>query len=270
MILSVSNQKGGVGKTTTVINLSYELSILGKKILVLDLDPQSNTTSGFGYQFRDSDVIVDTYKLLISNNTINYEDIKDQKVHNENLYLIPATIDLAGAEVELVAALSRETILKRKINDVCKYFDFVFIDCPPSLGLLTINSLVCSDYVIIPVQAEYFALEGLGLLVDTINLIKVSLNPKLEVGGVLLTMYDQRTNLSKEIYKEINTYFDKKLFSTIIPRNIKLSEAPSHGLPISIYSQHSSGSIAFRNLATEFIKRFDNIDLVNPLIKVYE
>ena len=269
MIFSISNQKGGVGKTTIVINLSYELSILGKKILVIDLDPQSNTTSGFGYKLQDSDSI-DTYKLLINDNSIKYSDIEKQNIHNKNLHLIPATIDLAGAEVELVSALSRETILKRKVNEISKNFDYIFIDCPPSLGLLTINSLVCSDYVIIPVQAEYFALEGLGLLVETIDLIKSNLNPTLEVGGVLLTMYDQRTNLSKEIYKEINTYFDKKLFSTIVPRNIKLSEAPSHGLPISKYSQYSTGSLAFKNLASEFIKRFDNIDLVNPLIKKYE
>jgi chromosome partitioning protein len=231
------------------------------------LDPQANTTSGLGIQ--NTSGYINSYELLVE-----HEEVPTEKIMNcfeiPNLKIIPANIDLAGAEIELVSSLSRETILKRRLKPIAHFFDFIFIDCPPSLGLLTLNSLVASDFVLIPVQAEYFALEGLGLLVDTVNIVKSNLNPNLEVGGVLITMFDQRTNLSKDVYKEINTFFEKKLFSTIIPRNIKLSEAPSHGLPISKYAPYSSGSISFKNLSSEFIKRFDNINLVNPLQKNHE
>jgi len=263
MIFSISNQKGGVGKTTTAINLSFYLAELGKKVLLIDFDPQSNTTSGLGIQTKESDYI-NSYGLMLDEASLDVEKIyKYEK--NQNLYVIPSTIDLAGAEIELVSAISRETILRKRLKDLKNMFEFILIDCPPSLGLLTLNSLVASDYVLIPVQAEYFALEGLSLLVDTINLVKTDLNANLDVGGVILTMYDQRTNLSKDIYSEINKFFSKKLFSTVIPRNVKLSESQSHGIPIAIYSPHSTGAMAFKDLAMEFVRRFDNLTLLNPL-----
>lgn len=259
MIFAISNQKGGVGKSTTAINLSYELSKLGKKVLLIDLDPQANSTSGLGISTDNN--FLNSYQLLTDSSPLELTSIFK---FEDNLHIIVANIDLAGAEVELVSTISRESVLKKRLKELAAEFDFILIDCPPSLGLITINSLVAADGVIIPVQAEYFALEGLGLLVETIELVKSDLNPKLEVGGVLITMYDSRTNLSRDVYAEINKFFEKKLFSTIIPRNVKLSEAPSHGLPIAKYAAYSSGALAFRDLAQEFVRRFDSPTLIKP------
>ena len=243
MIFAVTNQKGGVGKTTTVINLGAYITQSGKKVLLVDIDPQANLTSGLGMSqvTRNGEETQTVYDVLV-----NSVDTKDVILKTEiaNLDILPSGIELAGAEIEMVNAFSRESILKRELEKVQSGYDFIFIDCPPSLGLLTINGLVASEKILIPVQAEYFALEGLGQLINTINLIKSSLNPNLEIGGVAITMYDNRTNLSKDVHSEIKEFFNDKLFKTIIPRNIKLSEAPSHGIVISEFAPESAGAKA--------------------------
>lgn len=254
MIFAVTNQKGGVGKTTTVLNLGVFLAKSNLRVLLVDSDPQANLTSGLGINFsRDENKPKTMYDLLIKGEH-PLEIIMETRI--ENLSILPSEIELAGAEIEMVSSFSREAILKRALAKLQDSFDVILIDCPPSLGLLTVNGLVAADKVLIPVQAEYFALEGLGQLVNTINLIKNNLNSSLEIGGVVITMYDSRTNLSRDVRKEIADFFDEKLFKTAIPRNIKLSEAPSHGLSIDEYDSASKGASAYKEFAKEFLKRF--------------
>lgn len=251
MIISFANQKGGVGKTTTALNLASILSKNGKKILVIDLDPQSNLTSGLG--FDKSVDYLSSYDVLIQDHEI--AKVFVPSTINENLFLVPSKIDLAGAEIELVSKLSREKILKERLDKVREEYDHILIDCPPSLGLLTLNALVASDGVVVPVQCEYFALEGISQLMNTFGLVKKSLNPNLEILGVVMTMFDSRTKLSSEVVGEVQSYFDKKLFETIIPRNVRLSESPSFGKPIDVYDPASPGARAYERLAEEFLKR---------------
>lgn len=268
MILAVTNQKGGVGKTTTVLNIGVYLAVKGKKVLLVDIDPQSNLTSGLGLQEGS---IADETKTEVERKTIydvliNKVDPKEiiKETRIPNLNVLPSGIELAGAEVEMVNAMSRENILKKALSSIEKNYDFVLIDCPPSLGLLTINGLVSADGILIPVQSEYFALEGLGQLMNTVKLIKNNLNFDLEIGGVILTMYDNRTNLSRDVTHEIRKFFTSKVFETVIPRNIKLSEAPSRGLSIYEYAPSSSGAQAYDKLTDEIIRRFDSDTLVRP------
>lgn len=266
MIFSFTNQKGGVGKTTTVLNLGAFLAKKGKKILLIDLDPQANLTSGIGYKPpsesspKDQDSSLKKnknptiYEVMIGESKIS-EAFKATKI--DNLFLIPSSLDLAGAEIELVNKMSRESLLKKTLKDIKSYYDYVFIDCPPSLGLLTINALVAARKVIIPVQCEYFALEGLGQLSRSIEMIRKNLNRTLQVGGVILTMSDARTKLSKAVEDEVRKFFRQKVFKTVIPRNVKLSEAPSYGKPIILYDKSAPGSIAYKKSADEFIQRFE-------------
>ena len=246
-VISIANQKGGVGKTTTAINVSTILAKRNKKILLIDADPQGNATSGVGLE---KNVEKSVYDVLINDLSIN-EIILDTSI--KNLRVCPANINLAGAEVELVSQMSREQRLKEKLDEVKDEYDFVFIDCPPSLGLVTLNAFTASDSVLIPVQCEYFALEGLGQLLNTVNLVKKHLNRNLEIEGAVLTMYDMRTNLSNQVVKEVQRYFGDKVYKTVIPRNIKLSEAPSYGMPISMYDPKSKGARAYERLAKELL-----------------
>lgn len=260
MIFAVTNQKGGVGKTTSVQNIGVYLAINNKSVLLVDADPQANLSSSLGFntpETRDPSV----YDVFTGQNEIT-EAIKKTSI--ENLDILTSSIELAGAEVELVSAMSRESILKKALQKVEDKYEYILIDCPPSLGLITINSLVAAKNVIIPVQSEYFALEGLGQLMNTIKLIKNNLNQNLDIGGVILTMFDNRTNLSKDVTKEIKSFFGDKVFNSIIPRNIKLSEAPSHGLSIRDYAPGSTGAVAYESLVGEIIKRFDRGELVRP------
>ena len=247
-IISIANQKGGVGKTTTTVNLSAILARRGKRILLIDADPQGNATSGIG---MDKEVELSTYDLLISEHPT--VDII-QKTEIKNLYICPSNMNLAGAEVQLVSMMSREQRLKEKLDSIKENFDYIFIDCPPSLGLITLNAFTASDSVLIPVQCEYYALEGLGQLINTIELVKKHLNKGLYIEGALLTMYDIRTNLSNQVVKEIKKYFSNKVYRTVIPRNVKVSEAPSYGLPITIYDPHSKGARSYEKLGREFLK----------------
>lgn len=252
MILSIVNQKGGVGKSTTAVNLGAGLAGLGKKVLIVDLDPQSNTTSAImGKHVVDSITVYD----ILADHTKTTEALVDTGI--ENLSLIPSNIELAGAEVELVTAISRETRLKRALDSVKRKFEFILIDCPPSLGLLTLNALTASDAVIIPVQCEYFALEGLGKLLETIDLVRENLNPDLDIFGVLLTMYDLRTRLSAEVAEEVRKYFKEKVFKTVIPRSVRLSEAPGFGKTIQEFAPQSKGAAAYNELAKEVIKNVE-------------
>jgi len=270
MILAVTNQKGGVGKTTTVLNLGVYLAVKGQKTLLIDIDPQSNLTSGLGVknQIAETESMTNEPPKTIYDVLVNKEPAENAVIHTriKNLDIIPCTIELAGAEVELVGSLSRESILKKAIEKISKDYDFVVIDCPPSLGLLTINGLVAAHNVVIPVQAEYYALEGLGQLINTIKLIKNNLNSTMDVGGVILTMFDSRTNLSKDVTKETQNFFGDKVFKSVIPRNIKLSEAPSNGLSIQEYAPYSAGALAYEQLAEEVIKRFRKDALVRPML----
>lgn len=253
-IISIANQKGGVGKTTTSINLSTLLAKRGKKVLLIDADPQGNATSGVG---MDKDVELSVYDLIISDD-INPKDTI-QKTEIKNLYICPSNINLAGAEVELVSMMSREYRLKEKLDMIKDDYDYMIIDCPPSLGLITLNSFTASDSVLIPVQCEYYALEGLGQLINTVNLVKKHLNKDLEIEGALLTMYDIRTNLSNQVVKEVNRYFENKVYKTVIPRNVKLSEAPSYGMPISVYDPRSKGAKSYDKFVKEFLKNNENV-----------
>ncbi|HAR63433.1 MAG: ParA family protein [Candidatus Margulisiibacteriota bacterium] len=247
-IFSIVNQKGGVGKTTTAVNLSAYLASRGEKTLIIDMDPQGNASSGLGVN-KDS-IEFDIYSVIIGRVDIN-DSIVSTEI--ENLSIIPATKNLAGAEVELAGMEAREYMLKSSMKSIKDSFDYVIIDCPPSLGLLTINALGASDKVIIPVQCEYYALEGLGNLIGTLKLVKKSINPGLEIAGIVMTMFDARTMLNNQVVVDAKNYFGKKVFETVIPRNIRLSEAPSHGLPISMYEPESKGAIAYRRLAKEVV-----------------
>ncbi len=249
-IISVCNQKGGTGKTTTTVNLSAALAELGKRVLIIDVDPQGNATSGVGVNKNELEKSV--YDILIGK--LNVEEVVIKNVY-PNLDIIPCNINLTGAEIELVGALSRETRLKKKLESVQDQYDFIFIDSPPSLGLLTLNALVASSSIIIPIQCEFYALEGVSQLLNTINLIRDGLNSQLAIEGVLMTMADFRTNLTTEVINEIKSYFKEKVYSTVIPRNIRLSEAPSYGKPITQYDGNSIGAIRYKELAQEFISR---------------
>lgn len=247
-VISVANQKGGVGKTTTTVNLSTILAKKGKKVMLIDADPQGNATSGLG---AEKDVDLSFYDVLV-NDTQIIDTL--EKTAIRNLLVCPSNMNLAGAEVELVSMMSREQRLKEKLDILKERFDYVFIDCPPSLGLITLNAFTASDSVLIPVQCEYFALEGLGQLLNTINLVKKHLNKNIQIEGALLTMYDIRTNLSNQVVKEVKKYFDNKVYKTVIPRNVRLSEAPSYGMPITEYDPRSKGAKSYEKLAKEFLK----------------
>ena len=254
-VIAFSNQKGGVGKTTTCVNMSSCLAMMGKKVLILDLDPQGNATTGLG--INKGAVKNSLYHVLIDE-----VDIKDATINTEieNLDIVPSTIDLAGAEVELVYLKEREKRLCQAVKKASKIYDYITIDCPPSLGLLTINALTCSDSVIIPIQCEYYALEGLSQLMNSIKLVKKHLNSKLSIDGVSLTMYDGRAIVSRQIAEEIRKFFGKKVFNTVIPRNIRVSEAPSHGVPVMLHDQRCSGAKAYVELTKEFLTKGGNKD----------
>ncbi|RXZ83863.1 ParA family protein [Paenibacillaceae bacterium] len=247
-IIAITNQKGGVGKTTTSVNLGACLASLGKKVLLVDIDPQGNTTSGIGINKADVENCI--YDVLI-----NDVHPKDAMVETNipGLTIIPATIQLAGAEIELVPTISREVRLKKALHLVKPFFDYILIDCPPSLGILTINSLTAADSVIIPIQCEYYALEGLSQLLNTVRLVQKHLNTSLQIEGVLLTMFDARTNLGIQVIEEVKKYFQQKVYQTIIPRNVRLSEAPSHGQAIITYDPRSKGAEVYLELAKEVI-----------------
>ena len=245
-VIAIINQKGGVGKSTTAINLAASLGDLGKRVLVVDFDPQGNATSGFGV---DKDELKhDVYDALTNDMPLS-QIVVESPV--PNVYVAPATIQLAGAEIELVSVMARESVLRYVLEDVRDKYDFIFVDCPPSLGLLTVNSLVAADSLLIPIQCEFYALEGLTKLLESMRMVKGRLNPQLDIFGVVMTMFDVRTTLSRQVVDEVRAYFGDKVFETIIPRNIKLSEAPSHGLPINLYDPRSKGAIAYAELAKE-------------------
>ncbi len=260
-IFVIANQKGGVGKTTTAMNLSAALAMSGQRVLAVDMDPQSNLSSGLGFTQQ-----FDKHSWNTSNEA-PYKNIYDVLVEEEpissvfvststkNLFLVPSHLSLAGAEIEMVNMLSRESLLKGALSKVTNDFDCVLIDCPPSLGLLTINALTAGDHILIPIQCEYFALEGIGQLIETIKLIK-GINPKLSVGGVILTMYDSRTKLSGNVVKDVKDFFKEVAFDTVVPRNVRLSEAPSYGKTIFQYDDKSTGALAYKKLSKEFINKF--------------
>ncbi|EMF0085886.1 ParA family protein [Enterococcus hirae] len=249
-IISVANQKGGVGKTTTTVNLGACLASLGKRVLLVDMDAQGNATSGVG--IRKPDVTQDIYDVLVNELPIAESTLVTE---HENLSIVPATLQLAGAEIELTSMMARESRLKGSLAEVNDQYDYILIDCPPSLGHLTINSFTASDSILIPVQCEYYALEGLSQLLNTVRLVQKHFNPELEIEGVLLTMYDARTNLGNEVVEEVRKYFREKVYETIIPRNIRLSEAPSHGMPIIDYDPRSRGAEVYQALAKEVVNR---------------
>lgn len=247
--LAIVNQKGGVGKSTTAVNLGAGLAELEMKVLIIDIDPQGNATSGLGIDKSSLDRSI--YDVLVDGLPIDETILKTE---TDNLFLLPANIDLAGAEIELVSMMSRETRLKSALEGQDKKFDYILLDCPPSLGLLTLNALSATDKLIVPIQCEYYALEGLGQLIQTVSLVRNNLNKKLEIEGVVLTMYDARTNLSKQVTDEVNEFFDNKVYKTVIPRNVRLSEAPSFGQPITEYASNSTGAKMYRKLAREVNK----------------
>ena len=249
-IIAFSNQKGGVGKTTTAINLAAYVAKAGKRVLLVDFDPQGNATSGYGIE--KNQLKISCYDVLMGD-AMAMQAILPTVV--ENLSILPGNIDLAGAETDLVNMPSRESALKRALSVIKNDFDYIFVDCPPSLGLLTLNALVASDSVIIPIQSEFFALEGLSQLMHTIKIVRQRLNTNLTVNGVVLTMYDTRTVMSKQVTEEIYKYFGEKIYTVPVPRNIKLVESPSFGVPISIHAPHSSGAVAYEELARQFLKR---------------
>ena len=249
-IISLANQKGGVGKTTTTINVAASLAVLEQKVLIIDADPQANATSGLGFDVKN--VQSSIYECIIDDVDAEKAVLKTEI---ENLDLIPSHIDLVGAEIEMLNLPNRENVLKNSIEELKNNYDFIFIDCSPSLGLITVNALTASDSVIIPVQCEYFALEGLGKLLNTIKIIQNRLNPTLEIEGFLLTMYDSRLNLSNQVYEEVKRHFQEMVFETVIQRNVKLSEAPSYGKPVVLYDASSKGAINHMNLAREILQR---------------
>ena len=247
-VIAIANQKGGVGKTTTAVNLAACLAQKGRKVLMLDEDPQGNATSGLGFDKRD-------IKKCVYDTLINDVPMKDVLLHSdyENLDVIPATIQLAGADIELVSLMNREGRLKNALERVKHDYDYVLIDCPPSLGLLTINALTAANSVLVPIQCEFYALEGVSQLMNTIKLVQRNLNPALKLEGVLMTMFDQRTNLSSDVVGEVRKYFNTKMYNTIIPRNVRLSEAPSHGQPVIVYDPKSKGAQVYSELAQEVL-----------------
>lgn len=255
-IISIANQKGGVGKTTTAINLSACLAEAGQKVLVIDIDPQGNTTSGFGVM---KDSIENTvYEVILQETTIQ-EAIIEEVI--ENLDILPSNVNLAGAEIDLIDVENREYILKNSINEVREKYDFIILDCPPSLSMLTVNAMTASNTVLVPIQCEYYALEGLTQLIHTINLVKKKLNPELELEGVVFTMYDSRTNLSLQVVENVKDNLKQNIYKTIIPRNIRLAEAPSHGEPINIYDPKSTGAESYKLLAEEVMGRDNNLNV---------
>jgi chromosome partitioning protein len=249
-VAAIVNQKGGVGKSTTAVNLAATLGGEGKQVLLIDLDPQGNATSGYGLDKNQREQCV--YNALLGETPL---EALIEPVEVEHVFVVPSTIQLAGAEIELVSAFSRETKLKQVLQPVLGDFDFVIVDCPPSLGLLTINALTAADGVIIPVQCEYYALEGLTKLLESVRLVRTHLNPRLEVFGVLMTMYDARTKLSQQVVEEVKDFFGDKVFDTVIPRSVRLSEAPSFGQPATLYDPSGRGTAAYRWLAKEVIER---------------
>ncbi len=251
-IIAVANQKGGVGKTTTSINLSACLAEVGKKVLVVDVDPQGNATSGFGVDKNNVENTV--YELMLGECTIDECIIKNVI---DNLDVMPSNVNLSGAEIDLIGVDDREYILQKEINKVRDNYDFIIVDCPPSLTMLTVNSMTACDTVLVPIQCEYYALEGLSQLIYTINLVKKRLNPNLEMEGVVFTMYDARTNLSLQVVENVKENLKQTIYKTIIPRNIRLAEAPSHGMPINLYDSKSAGAESYRLLAEEVIHRGD-------------
>ncbi len=248
--IALVNQKGGVGKSTTAVNLGACLAEIGQKVLLIDLDPQANATSGVGCRREDRANCI--YNVLVDDEPI--ESVIEQTEVN-NLSLVPSTTQLAGAEIELVSRISRESLLRNAIAGIVSKYDYILIDCPPSLGLLTVNALTAVDKLIIPIQCEYYALEGLSQLVESVRLIKRHLNTELEIAGVVMTMFDVRTKLSSQVASEVVKHFSKKVFETVIPRSVRLSEAPSYGLPIISYDIKSKGALAYQNFAKEVIAR---------------
>lgn len=249
-VIVIANQKGGVGKTTTAINLSASLAEAGKRVLIIDMDPQGNTTSGLGIEKNEIENTV--YELLLGQCEIQQ---CIQKSVCENLFVIPSNVNLAAAEIELMDAAEKEYILRGAVETIKKDYDFILIDCPPSLNMLTINAMCAGDTVLVPIQCEYYALEGLSQLMYTINLVKERLNPVLEIEGVVFTMYDARTNLSLQVVENVKNNLDQNIYKSIIPRNVRLAEAPSYGMPVLMYDSRSTGAESYRMLAKEVISR---------------
>lgn len=249
-VIAIVNQKGGVGKTTTAVNLSAAVGELGYKVLIVDIDPQGNSTSGFGIDRRSLKYSI--YDVLIGNTEVEAALVK---TNYKNLDIIPSSMELAGAELELADLRNRESILKLAISPLREVYDVIFIDCPPSLGLITTNALCTSDTILIPIQCEYYALEGLSQLINTVRVIKKRYNSRLDIEGVLLTMYDGRLKLTQQVVEEVKKYFPRKVFKTVIPRNVRLSEAPSFGVPVIYYDKYSKGTTSYRDLANELSAR---------------
>ncbi|WP_058486387.1 ParA family protein [Defluviitalea phaphyphila] len=249
-VIAIFNQKGGVGKTTTNINIASGLAEIGKKVLTIDIDPQGNTSSGLGINKNELEKTI--YNVLLGEIEINDTKFKTPM---KNLDLVPANMNLAGAEIELLDIKKREYLLKNAINKVKNTYDYIFIDCPPAVNILTLNALTAADSVLVPIQCEYYALEGLTHLISTIKLVQQKLNPSLYIEGILFTMYDARTNLSLQVVEEVKKYFSKEIYTTLIPRNVRLGEAPSHGLPIMMYDKRSKGAESYKLLVEEFLER---------------